>query len=438
MAHTHDHSDPHHHHHDDDHDHDGLTPSDAPMDAANESLSDALRASFRILKGIMLVLILLYVFSNVRKVEVHEQALHLRMGELMPTVYESQVVWALPFPIDEIVPLPTRQSNELLISSHSFRRMPEEIGKPLSFISRGMDGLNPAMDGALMTADGGLVHVQWKVTYKFDDLRSYVSRIVGLKVEAAETLIREMIESVGIHVALEHTAEEMIRTRIEDVQNAMRTRVNERLTEIQSGVTVTRVEMFEPTPPLPVRDSFDNTQKAENAKQKRIHDAQQGMTKLLSEAAGAAYPKVVKVLDAIEGAAADDPAVAGLRLGLDKLLETEVEGEAGRLLKDAGAQMSVIVGRMQGDVELYRTLLPEYQRNSKLLIARLWEQTRQQVFAEQGVTKIFRPADSQLRLKIPFDSEQAKIEEERRLQDQKFDATKLRPERLVPVGPEVE
>lgn len=436
MAHTHDHSDPHHHHHDDDHTHDAPGVTDAPLDAANESLSDALRASFRILKGIMLVLVLLYVFSNVRKIDVHEQALHLRMGELLPHVYESQVVWALPFPIDEIVPLPTKQSNELVVTSHSFRRSPEEVGKPLSFISRGMDGLKPAIDGALMTADGGLVHVQWKVTYKFDDLRSYVSRILGLKVEAAETLIRGMIETVGIHVGLEFTAEEMIRTRVEDVQNAMKTRVNERLAEIQSGVLVTRVEMFEPTPPLPVRDSFDNTQRAENAKEKRIHDAQQGQTKLLSEAAGAAYPKVVKILDAIEGAAPGDPAVAGLRAGLDKLLETEVEGEAGRLLKDAGAQMSVIVGRMQGDVELYRTLLPEYERNSKLLIARLWEQTRQQIFSYPGVTKFYRPANTQIRLKIPFDSEQAKVDEERRLKQQSFDATKLRPERLVPVGPE--
>lgn len=438
MAHTHDHSHHHHHHDEDDHAHGGPEVIETPMDAANESLSDALRSSFKILKGIMLVLVLLYLFSNVRKVEVHEQALRLRMGELLPRVYESEVVWALPFPIDEIVPLPTKQSNELLISSHSFRRSPDEVGKPLSFIGRGMEGLNPAFDGALMTADGGLVHVQWKVTYKFDDLRSYATHIMGLKVEAAESLIRGMIETVGIHVAAEHTAEEMIRTQFEDVQNAMKAGVNERLAELKSGVVVTRVEMFEPTPPIPVRDSFDNTQKAENAKQKRIHDAQQGQTKLLSEAAGAAYPKVVKLLDTIEGASPGDPAVAGLRTALDKLLETEVEGEAGRLLKDAGAQMSVMVGRMQGDVELYRTLLPEYERNPRLLIARLWEQARQGIYAQSGVTKFYRPGDSQLRLKIPFDAEQARVEEERRLQRKDFDATKFRPERLVPVGPEAD
>ncbi len=436
MPHPHDHHHPHDHDHE--HAHGELDVIEEPLDAANESLSDALRASFRILKGIMLVLVLLYVFSNVRKVDVHEQALQLRMGRLLPTVYEAEVVWAFPFPIDEIVPLPTRRSNDLLIDSHTFERRADEIGKPLSFISRGMGGLNPALDGALMTSDGGLVHVQWKVTYKFDDVRSYVSNIKSHQVEAAERLIRHMVETVGIHVASGHTAEEMIRTRVEEVQTEMKTRVNERLLALESGVTVTRVEMSEPTPPIPVRDAFDGTQKAENAKQKRINDAQQERTKILSEAAGAAYPKVIQVLDVIDKATPNDPAVAGLHAGLDKLLETEVEGQAGRLIKNAGAQMSVAVSQMQGDVELYRTLLPEYKRNPALLIGRLWEQTRQEIFSNSGVTKFYRPPGSQVRLRIPFDPEQARKEEEDRLKEKEFDVKKLRREHWVPVGPEFE
>jgi membrane protease subunit HflK len=437
MPHSLDHD--HHSHDHGGHEHDAAPGgADDQFDAANQSLSDALKASFRILKGIMLVLVLLYLFSNVRKVDVHEQALQLRMGRLLPRVYEAEMVWAFPFPLDEIVPLPTRRSNDLLIDSHTFERRPEEVGKPLSFIARGMGGLNPALDGALMTSDGGLVHVQWKVTYKFDDVKSYVSYIKSQEVEAAETLIRRMIETVGIHVATGHTAEEMIRTRVEDVQNEMKARVNERLAELGSGIVVTRAEMAEPTPPIPVRDAFDATQQAENAKQKRINDAQQERTKVLSEAAGAAYQKVIQVLDVIDRAPAGDPAVEGIRKGLDKLLETEVEGQAGRLIKDAGAQMSIAVSQMQGDVELYQALLPEYKRNPALLIARLWEQTRQQIFAQSGVTKLYRPHGSQLRLRIPFDPELARLEEERRLKKTDFDVKKLRPEHLHPVGMENE
>ena len=86
--------------HSDDHPHRRLEAAEEPLDAANQSLSDALRASFRILKGIMMVLVLRYLFSNVRRIESHEQALLLRLGRLSPTVYGAGVVWAFPFPID--------------------------------------------------------------------------------------------------------------------------------------------------------------------------------------------------------------------------------------------------------------------------------------------------------------------------------------------------
>ena len=93
---------------------------------------------------------------------------------------------------------------------------------------------------------------------------------------------------------------------------------------------------------------------------------------------------------------------------------------------------------MQGDVDLYRTLLPEYERNAPLLIGRLWEQTRQDIFAGTGVIKFYRPSGCQIRLHVPFDPEQARLDEQQRLTKKEFDPTTLRPERLVPVGPERE
>ena len=180
-----------------------------PLDAANQSLADALRTAFSILKFIMMVLVVSYLFTNVRTIGNHEQALRLRLGKLLPGVHEPGLMWAFPFPIDEIVPLPTKKSNELKIESHTFRRRKGEVNKPLSMIMRSpQTGLNPSVDGALLTADAGLVHAQWKVTYKIDDVSSYVSEITGDKVEAAEKLILVLVETVGIEVASELTAEE--------------------------------------------------------------------------------------------------------------------------------------------------------------------------------------------------------------------------------------
>lgn len=404
-----------------------------PLDAAHQSLADALRASFSILKGIMVVLVILYVFSNVQCIGGHEQALVVRLGELLPGVHEAGLVKALPFPIDEIVSLPTRKSNNLLVDSHTFHRRDNEIGKPLSFLSRGeRSGLNPSLDGALLTADAGLVHVQWKVEYKIDDVSSYVSEITGREIEAAEVLIHVFVETVGIQVASELIAEEVIRTRVDYVQGEMKRRINERLAEVNSGIRVEKVEMHEPTPPLQVRAAFDRTQRAENDKQKRIRDAEQERTKILSKTAGAGYPRLIRVLNELEKSDSEE-----LRAELDRLLEQEVEGRAGEMIKDASAYLSVVVGRMESDVEEYRTLVPEYERNAALLVERLWEQARDEIFASPGVIKLYRPAGlREFRVHIPLDPEQTRIDEEQRLQEKEFDASKLRPKRLRIIGPE--
>lgn len=427
------------HPHDDHHDHDHceLLVNEEPLDAANQSLADALRASFGILKLIILVLIVLYLFSNVRGIDGSEQALVVRMGKLAPGVHEAGLIWAFPFPLEEIVPLPTRKSNDLRIDAHTFFRRPDETDKPLSFILRGDgEGLDPSLDGALLTADAGLVHLQWKITYKIDDVRSYVSHFKGRQVEAAEALLKTVMENTGIHVAAELTAEEMIRKRVDYVQSEMLRRVNQRLTDWQSGITVTLVEVYEPTPPLQVREAFDNTQRAENQKQSKIRDAEQARTRQLSEAAGAAYARLLALLDAAEKAKQEDQPDATWRADLDRMLMEEVEGRAGRIIKDAGAFHSVVVGRMQSDVELYRTLLPEYERNPHLLIERLWEHTREEIANAAGVTKLYRPEGTLMRLHIGLDPQQTRLEEEARVKKQEFDPSKLKKPRMVPVGPE--
>ena len=81
---------------------------------------------------------------------------------------------------------------------------------------------------------------------------------------------------------------------------------------------------------------------------------------------------------------------------------------------------------------------PEYKRNPTLLINRLWERTRKELFENTGVTHFYRPSGLlQFRVKIPLDPEQSRLREARQLQEEQFDEAKLlRPKRIVPLGPE--
>lgn len=423
----------------DQHAHRNLDIVEEPLDAAGQSLADALRSSFSVLKGIMMVLVVLYMVSNIRSIGSHEQALVLRLGRLLPGVHEAGLAWAFPYPIDEIVPLPTRKSNELRVASHTFRRRGNEVGKPLSFIARSPgQGLHPVLDGALLTADAGLVHVQWKITYKIDDVVRYATTILGDKVEAAESLLLTLVETVGIQVASEMTAEEITRTKVDRLQSEMRYRLNRRLDALGSGIDVKVVEMFELTPPLQVRSAFDFTQRAENTKQKMIRDAEKKRIQILSEAAGVVFPRLVELLEKIDAGEAEGARLDELKAELNRMLEQEVEGEAGRRLKKAGAYRAGVVSRIRNEVARYRTLLPEYKRNPLVLINRLWESTRQEIFASPGVTKFYRPSGLlEFRLVIPLDPKATRLREAQELQKEQFnEARLLRKAKVVPLGPE--
>jgi regulator of protease activity HflC (stomatin/prohibitin superfamily) len=413
-----------------------------PTDAANKALTDALHISFRILKGIMVVLVVLYLFSNVQCIDSSEQALVLRLGRLKPGVVDAGLVKAYPFPLEEILRLPTKKANESQIDSHNFYRKPSEVGKELEVLAsarRPGQGLNPVLDGALLTADNGLVHVQWKVTYKFNDVRAYIENILGDELESAEALIKTIVETTGIHIASGMTAEQVTRTRVSDVKDEMKRRINQRLASLHSGLMVTLVEVDKVTPPLQIRGAFIATQNAENRKQRMIRDAERERTKLLNDTAGSACLPLLALLDRIDEAAREEDreALDALRAELDDFLESRIEGEAGELIKYARAYYAQVVGQVTSDVELYRTLIPEYERNPVLLIERLWETSRTSILGNPAVTKLYRPSGlGQLRVQIQRDPEQRRIDEARQLQKKKLETSSFLPEKLRTLGPD--
>lgn len=402
-----------------DQDHADLTLPEEPLDAANQALADSLKVSFKILKGIMVILLVLYMLSNVRCIGSHEQALVLRLGALKPGVKEPGMVRAWPFPIEEIVPLPTKKANTFTVDSHNFHRDPIEIGKELDTISRGEhSGLDPVLDGSLMTADGGIVHLQWKITYRFTDVSEFVTNIRGDGREAAEELITVLLETVGVHVGSEMTAEEIIRTKVSDLRYMVKARLNTRLAFLDSGLEVKQLDVNQLTPPIQVRPIFSATQRAEQKKETDIARARKEATARMNDAAGASHEKIIALLDRLDATPKDDPQYPIILADLDDVFRNEAAGYAGRRINQAGAYHARVVGQMQADLEQYRTLLPEYQRDPVLLIERLWQQASLSILKNPDVVKLYVPYGlSQFRVIIPRDPHQERIKERRRLLD---------------------
>lgn len=391
-----------------------------PLDAASESLASALRASFRILKFIMFVLVVLYCFSGVQCIDENEQAVVVRFGKLLPEVRSSGLSLAFPYPIDETIVVPTRQDNRILVKHWPLLR-PNEETQPLENV-RGGGGLNPANDGALLTADKGMVHMQWSLLYRITDLQNYVRYVSDSKSEKLDDLIASVLDNVAIHIVSEYTAEAATRGKTAEIAERVKAAINEELETLQTGVTIVGLDVPKSSVPGQTIIAFNQVTQAEAEKNKLIRSAEQKATDILNKAAGAQHEELLRRIDAFNLLVAQNKSAEAAQAWqeLDAMLEDEVGGDAGRRVREARSYYTNVVQQVRGDVEQYQAALSEYLAAPQLFIERMWEDTRARLMQNDGVKKHFvMPLADELRIKIGEDPEQRRIDEERKLrQDQ--------------------
>jgi len=201
------------HHHDHHHEDDDTTP----LDPAQQSLADALRVSFAILKVVMLALVVLYFATGFFNVPAQQVAVRLRFGGIVGDAGEQVIQpggphWSWPYPIEEIVVLPGPDKPFNLAVTRSFWYEVDEgdVAKSADDLLReGKVGpLDPVLDGYLLTGDKDIIHTRWSVTYSVKRPLAFVRHVgVGKRGDpmsraaqfvqvAAETAVVETVANI--------------------------------------------------------------------------------------------------------------------------------------------------------------------------------------------------------------------------------------------------
>ena len=396
-----------------------LHVTETPLDAAQRSLADALRTSFRILKFAMIVLVIAYFLSGVFTVEQSKQAMVLRLGRPVGEKRYPGMHWALPAPIDQIIEIPVRQSTTLTIDSHWLHLSDKYKNMSLDDVPVAQRGLHPVRDGALLAGDRGMVHIKWRVTYRIDDLENYVEFVADedytqVKDKSkAEAIITKLLERAAIDVVGGYTTEEATLKRLNELREQVKRRVNDDLGALATGIFVEKTEIPESTPPIQTRSAFRNVTRAENRKQTMIREAEQQKTNTLNEAAGAAHKELIDLLnDQKEAESRGDTAeVARLEAEISHKVEFDASGTAGRMIREAKGYYTSVVQQMRADAEQYDTLLDEWLQRRDLLVTRVWEEAKQNLMGTAGIRKMYRPLGAQFRIHVGLDPREREIEE---------------------------
>ncbi len=369
--------DPDHHGHDH-----ALEVIEEPLDPANQSLADALRASFRVLKWVMLFLLIAFVFSGMVRVDNKEVVVLSRFGRQHGAPLEPGLHFALPYPIDSTVRVPT-SARTIEVDAFWLRLSDADKTKPLDSLSARGGGLDPAVDGALLTGDRAIMHLLLEATYRVTDANAFVRNV-----KETEPFLQTIIQQAAIAEAARTTAD-VVWKKPGLLAAAIGKRVQERLNALESGITIDNMAADASHYPLQVKDDFIRVSEAENGMLQAIQDANKKWEEKVKGVAGPAWEELMQLIGRLDGAT--DAEREKILQQINTALTTQATGEASSRIQKARAESDRIVADAVARSERFKALLEAYRKNPELVRQRLRQDVISQVFTPAGISRWVLP-----------------------------------------------
>jgi membrane protease subunit HflK len=359
---------------------------EAEFDPAGQSLSQALMLSFRLLKGIMLLLLIGYVFSGTFIVDANEQAVVMTLGRIDEEPKLPGLHWSAPFPIAEHRLVPVEEKKTLDLDSFWFRVADADRDKPVVEMQARAAGLEPGVDGSLMTGDKNLVHMTLQVQYSVADAIAYVKNLEDSQ-QTLESVIAGAVESATIAAVGSVEVDEILRGQVEQIMDKVKRRAQATLDSLDCGIQLAGVIAVLKTWPLQTSPAFVRVQQAENEKLQKVEEANAEARQTLNAAAGPSHPVIAAKIDEYEAArqSGDSPAMDALDAEISTLLETVASGEAAKVISEGKAYKARIIQEVQAAAELFEDLLPQYRANPALVRETQWQDTLMEIFSGLSV-----------------------------------------------------
>ncbi len=235
-------------------------------DQSTHALADALNVSFRILRFVMIGLLLVYLIgSTIFTIKPGQTALVLRFGRLQGVARKSGLSWSLPYPIDQVIRIPSGEARSIESSTFWYYETAEE--RLLGSSSMPGNTLVPGRDGYLLTGDANILHALWIMRYRIDNAHSYAFEFSDLEQLLHNELDRAVVVAMArwdIDSAL--LSDETLKEYIQKTLTA-------RCDVLGLGITVEGVDAIEITPPRQVKGAFEAVDAAKSESAAKLTDA---------------------------------------------------------------------------------------------------------------------------------------------------------------------
>lgn len=374
------------------------TRVDAELDAAGKSLSDALRISFIALKGIMIVLIFIFLASGFTTVKPDEQALVLRFGKIRG-IGEERLLgpglhWVFPYPIDKIVKIPVEKKVNLPINSFWYYQTTDEmLGRTPTTAIRVPPNLDPRREGYCITrgekktqplagsagSDYNIVHCKWQLTYQINDAEDFFKNVYiqdpkpgqdyfDVMTSSINPLLKAVFDDAVVSIMVNYAIDDAI-SGDDDISKDVKKFLQKKLDNIESGIKVVSIELTDSTWPRQVNDAFRAFIDASQLNQRTISEARGYYETTLNEAVG---PLALKLF-----ASLSDTTISEQE---KELLWSQLAGEAQEEIAQARTYRTKVVEDARANADYLQKILPEYRKRPKLVLQQIYLDAIKYVF----------------------------------------------------------
>ncbi len=382
------------------------------FDAAGKSLYDALRISFVILKIIMAVLLVIFLASGFKTVEHDEQALVLRFGKIRGAgenrVLDSGLRWILPYPIDEIIRIPVAKKTNLIINSFWYYQSQRDLLLAASKQKTRVEPtLNPLRDGYCITrseknsqiiagdtgSDYNIVHAKWQLTYQIDDPERFYKNVYTDNVKPGQSysnvitksitpLLQNLVADAVVDAMVYYTIDQAIASQ-DRIPKHVKKLVQQKLDEIQSGITAVSIQLTKITWPRQVDNAFLASIKASQASQAVISQARGYAENTLNETAG---PVAAELLTTFNDQTYTEQQ--------KELLWSQLAGQAQEKIANARAYRRKVAETAKANADYLQVLLPQYRKRPELVIQNIYQDAIEYVLDNADEKIIIQPTSA--------------------------------------------
>ena len=216
----------------------------------------------RIVGGVLLALVVLYLASGVYVVQANEEGLLRRFGVLQRETVKPGIHYRIPWPVDRVDRVKIKEVKRI------------EVG-----FSPGDARARSVILPYCITSDSNIIHNRFVIQYRISDPAKYVFNCVS-----PEQLLRGFADATIIKVVAARAVDTVLTTGKREVELEILGELQTLLDRQETGISISSVETKLVEPPQSVTGAFKDVINAREERSTMIHEADNYRNKLIPKA----------------------------------------------------------------------------------------------------------------------------------------------------------